>query len=83
MLILDEFTSALDSETERRMLTNIKPHLAGKTVIIIAHRLSTLKSIADQIVVIENGQVRERGSHAELLARGGWYAEMARIQAVA
>ena len=83
VLILDEFTSALDSETERRLLTNIKPHLTGKTVIVIAHRLSTLRSIADQIVVVENGRVKERGSHAELIERGGWYAEMARIQAVA
>jgi ATP-binding cassette, subfamily B, bacterial len=83
VLILDEFTSALDSETERRLLTNIQPYLEGKTVIIIAHRLSTVQTIAGEIVVVEDGQVTEQGSHEELLARGGWYAEMARLQAVA
>ena len=55
VLILDEFTSALDSETERAPARELKPHLAGKTVIIIAHRLSTIKNIADEIVVVENG----------------------------
>jgi ABC-type multidrug transport system fused ATPase/permease subunit len=83
VLILDEFTSALDSETERTLLANIRPHLAGKTVLIIAHRLSTVQSIADKIVVIHNGIIAEQGSHAELIARNGWYAEMARLQAVA
>lgn len=83
VLILDEFTSALDSETERRLVENIRPYLAGKTVIIIAHRLATIQTIADKIVVIEDGRVAEQGSHAELMARDGWYAEMARLQAVA
>jgi ABC-type multidrug transport system fused ATPase/permease subunit len=83
VLVLDEFTSALDSETERRLLANLRPHLAGKTVLIIAHRLSTVRSIADRIIVIENGAIAEEGSHDELIARNGWYAEMARIQAIA
>ena len=83
VLVLDEFTSALDSETERRLLENIRPYLAGKTAIVIAHRLSTLRKVADKIVVIEDGKVAEQGSHEELLAAGGWYAEMARLQAVA
>jgi ABC-type multidrug transport system fused ATPase/permease subunit len=65
------------------LLENIRPHLAGKTVLIIAHRLSTIQHIADKIVVVENGSVVEQGSHAELLAQGGSYAEMARIQALA
>jgi ATP-binding cassette subfamily B protein len=83
VLILDEFTSALDSETESEILQNLRPHLAGRTVVIIAHRLSTINQIADQIVVVEDGNVVEEGSHAELVSQGGWYAEMARLQAVA
>jgi ABC-type multidrug transport system fused ATPase/permease subunit len=82
ILILDEFTSALDSETEARVLRNLRPRLAGRTVIIIAHRLSTLRKIADRIVVLEEGEVIEEGSHPELLHHGGWYANMARLQAV-
>jgi ABC-type multidrug transport system fused ATPase/permease subunit len=83
VLILDEFTSALDSATERQLLENLRPHLGGKTVVIIAHRLSTVQRIADKIIVVENGEIMEQGSHQELMARGGWYAEMARLQAVA
>jgi ABC-type bacteriocin/lantibiotic exporters, contain an N-terminal double-glycine peptidase domain len=83
VLILDEFTSALDSETETEILHNLRPHLAGRTVVIIAHRLSTIHRIADQIVVVNDGSVVEKGSHAELVSQGGWYAEMARLQAVA
>jgi ABC-type multidrug transport system fused ATPase/permease subunit len=82
VLVLDEFTSALDAATEQRLLENIRPYLAGKTAIIIAHRLSTLRKVADKIVVVENGRVTEQGSHEELLAAGGLYAEMARLQAV-
>ena len=82
ILILDEFTSALDSETEARILRNLMPRLAGRTVIIIAHRLSTLRNVADRIVVLEEGEVIEVGSHRELLQQNGWYAEMARLQAV-
>jgi ABC-type multidrug transport system fused ATPase/permease subunit len=83
VLVLDEFTSALDSETERRILGNIRPHLAGRTAIIIAHRLSTIYEIADEIVVVDGGRIVECGSHSDLVRRGGWYAEMARLQAVA
>jgi ABC-type multidrug transport system fused ATPase/permease subunit len=82
ILILDEFTSALDSETESRILHNLLPRLQGRTVIIIAHRLSTLRHIADRIVVLEEGAVAEEGSHDELLQGRGWYAEMARLQEV-
>ena len=83
VLILDEFTSALDSETEGRILANLEPWIEGKTVIIIAHRLSTLRKIADRIVVLDQTGVVEDGGHAELISRNGWYAEMAKLQAIA
>jgi ABC-type multidrug transport system fused ATPase/permease subunit len=82
ILVLDEFTSALDSETEERVLRNLEPWLTGRTVIIIAHRLSTVKKLADRIVVLDRSGIIEEGTHEELLARGGWYAEMAELQAV-
>jgi ABC-type multidrug transport system fused ATPase/permease subunit len=83
ILVLDEFTSALDSETERRILNNLLPHLAGRTVIIIAHRLSTLQGIAHRIVVLDEGGIAEQGSHEELIRRDGWYAAMIRLQSAA
>ena len=83
ILVLDEFTSALDSETEERILRNLEPWLAGRTVIIVAHRLSTVRKLADEIIVLDQTGIAEQGTHAELIARGGWYAEMARLQAVA
>jgi ABC-type multidrug transport system fused ATPase/permease subunit len=83
VLVLDEFTSALDSQTERTLIENLKPYLAGRTVLIIAHRLATIKDLADKIVVVDHGRVAEEGSHAELMQRGGSYAEMVRMQAVA
>jgi ABC-type multidrug transport system fused ATPase/permease subunit len=83
VLILDEFTSALDSETEGRILANLAPWIAGKTVIIIAHRLSTLRKVADRIVVLDRTGVVEDGPHAELIRQNGWYAEMAKLQAIA
>lgn len=82
VVVLDEFTSQLDSETEARILRNIVPWLAGRTVIIIAHRLSTVRHVADEIVVLEEGAIVEQGSHDELVRHNGWYAEMARLQAV-
>lgn len=82
VVVLDEFTSQLDSETESRILRNIVPWLAGRTVIIIAHRLSTVRHVADEIVVLEEGAIIEQGSHEELVSLNGWYAEMARLQAV-
>jgi len=82
VLVLDEFTSQLDAETESRILRNLRPCLAGRTVIIIAHRLSTVRDIADRIVVLQDGVVVEQGSHDELVDRNGWYAEMSRLQAV-
>jgi ABC-type multidrug transport system fused ATPase/permease subunit len=82
IVVLDEFTSALDSETEERILQNIQPWLEGRTVIIIAHRLSTVRKLADRIVVLDRDGIVEQGTNEELIASGGWYSEMARLQAV-
>ncbi len=83
VVILDEFTSALDSETEERVLRNVLPRLEGRTVILIAHRLATVRRMAQKIVVLDRNGVVEEGSHADLLRQGGWYSEMARLQATA
>lgn len=79
ILLLDEATSALDSETEARIQSELTAISRGRTVLTIAHRLSTIVD-ADEIVVLENGQVIERGHHHDLLARGGRYAAMWRRQ---
>jgi ABC-type transport system involved in Fe-S cluster assembly fused permease/ATPase subunit len=75
ILILDEATSALDSRTEAEILETLERIERGRTTIVIAHRLSTVVH-ADQIVVLDAGHVAETGTHADLLRRGGIYAEM-------
>ncbi len=75
ILLLDEATSALDSETERGIQASLRAMRVGRSVIIIAHRLSTVVD-ADRIVVLEHGRVAEEGTHAALLALGGRYARM-------
>jgi ATP-binding cassette subfamily B protein len=75
ILILDEATSALDSRTEEAIQATLDGAAKGRTTIIIAHRLSTIVG-ADQIVVFDAGRVAERGTHAELLASGGLYADL-------
>ena len=75
ILLLDEATSALDTDTEQEIKAALDRAGQGRTVITIAHRLSTIAE-ADRIVVLEAGEVVEQGSHAELLARGGRYAQL-------
>jgi ATP-binding cassette subfamily B protein len=75
VLILDEATSALDSRTEAAIQETLRRVAARRTCLVIAHRLSTVVD-ADQIVVLDQGRVAERGTHAELLRRDGLYAEM-------
>ena len=82
LLILDEATSALDSGTEADILAALREVASGRTTLVIAHRLSTIVD-ADRIVVLRDGEVAEEGTHAELLARDGLYAELWRQQSEA
>jgi subfamily B ATP-binding cassette protein MsbA len=79
ILILDEATSALDSESERQVQDALERLMAGRTTLVIAHRLSTIEN-ADRIVVLEHGKVIENGSHEDLIAKDGLYANLHRIQ---
>jgi subfamily B ATP-binding cassette protein MsbA len=79
VLILDEATSALDSESERHVQAALETLMQGRTTLVIAHRLSTIEK-ANRIVVMQKGQIVETGTHRELLAKNGVYAQLHRIQ---
>jgi ABC-type multidrug transport system fused ATPase/permease subunit len=79
ILILDEATSSVDSRTEALIQSALQTLLKGRTSFVIAHRLSTIRD-ADQVLVMQAGQIVERGTHDELLARNGLYAELYRRQ---
>jgi ATP-binding cassette subfamily B protein len=79
ILLLDEATSALDAENERLVQRALDEAMAGRTTLVIAHRLATVLK-ADRIVVMDEGRVVEEGSHSELVARGGLYSRLAALQ---
>ena len=79
ILILDEPTAALDTESEKLVIDALERLMKGRTVITIAHRLSTIRD-SDKILVLKDGVVAEEGTHDELVARGGFYAELYRVQ---
>src|SRR5262249_39081875 len=82
VLILDEPTSSLDAQAEYEIFTRFRQLTAGKTAIFISHRFSTVR-LADRILVVEQGVVKENGSHEELMALNGRYAELFNLQAEA
>ncbi len=79
ILILDEATSSLDAQSERKIQDALNVLMKGRTTLVIAHRLSTVEN-ADRIIVLENGRIAESGSHAELLGKNGLYASLYRMQ---
>ena len=79
ILLLDEATSALDAESERQVQIALEHLMQNRTTLVIAHRLATVLN-ADRIIVLENGQIVTQGTHAELMAEGGLYAKLAKLQ---
>jgi ATP-binding cassette subfamily B protein len=79
ILILDDSLSAVDGKTEANIISNLKKYRNGKTNIIVCHRMSAVEH-ADLIIVMEKGQIKERGNHQELMALNGWYAKQYKSQ---
>jgi ATP-binding cassette subfamily B protein len=78
-MFMDEGTSSLDAENEKVIIDNLQDFFRGRTVIVVAHRLSTVKN-ADQIVVLENGNIAEKGKHEELIQKKGAYYTLVKNQ---
>jgi ATP-binding cassette, subfamily B, multidrug efflux pump len=79
LLLLDDALSAVDTETESRILAHLRAARVGRTVVIVSHRLSAVVD-ADEVVVLRDGHIVEQGPHAALLAAPGWYARQWRYQ---
>ncbi len=79
LLVLDDSLSSVDADTEKLILRNLRAVMAGRTAVLISHRVAAIKD-ADQIIVLDEGKIAERGTHAELIARAGIYSELYRTQ---
>ena len=81
ILLLDEATSAVDARSEHEIQRSLMSLMSGRTTLVVAHRLATVKK-ADRIIVLDKGCIVDEGTHSQLVARGGIYAEMAKLQFV-
>lgn len=81
VLILDDVLSAVDNKTEKEIVNNLNENFSNLTVIISSHRLSVVKD-ADEIIVLDNGEISERGTFDELINSGGWFSEQYKSQEV-